>query len=264
KESLQSVYAGLIPEETLCGFLREIDTTISSIVHDGKLFHLKPRLEQIHDDTAMEIFSLFYYSLLLDGDKRDAAEISAKRNMDGLRSDLVDTYRKKPGFTDSTHPINQLRNEIYDDVISKVGTLDLNQKIYSLNVPTGTGKTLTSASFALKLRERIANETGIIPQIIYCLPFMSIIDQNYEVISQIFSSVYGDEIPSDILLKHHHLADISYTASDDESIDDDAAHLLIEGWNSEFIITTFVQFFHTIISNRNRAIRKYHSLANAI
>ena len=212
----------------------------------------------------MEIFTLYFYSLLLEGDKLDAAGISVERNREGLRSDLVDTYRKNQGFTEAGTPINRLRNEIYRDVISKVEALDLNEKIYSLNVPTGTGKTLTSVSFALKLRERISREDGITPQIVYCLPFTSIIDQNYEVISSVFSSAFPHGIPSDILLKHHHLTDISYTASDDENYDEDLSRLLIEGWHSEFIITTFVQFFHTIISNKNRAIKKYHALANSI
>jgi len=264
KDLLTALYEGLIPEETIRGFLQEIDETVASIVQDGKLFHLKPRLEQVQGDTAMEIFTLYFYSLLLDGDKLDAAEITAERNMAGLRADLVDIYRKNHEFSGSTPAMNRLRDEIYEDVTSKVGTIDLSQTIYSLNVPTGTGKTLTSTSFALKLRERISNETGITPRIIYCLPFMSIIDQNYDVISSVFSSSFRGEIPSDILLKHHHLADISYTASDDENYDADASRLLIEGWHSEFIITTFVQFFHTIISNRNRAIRKYHTLANSI
>jgi CRISPR-associated endonuclease/helicase Cas3 len=263
-QSLQYVYAGLIPEETITGFFLETDAILSSIVNDGKLFKLKPRLEQIPDAPSMEVLTLFYYSLLLSGDKQDAAEISADRDKEALRSDLVDLYRENKGFSRSTSPINQLRNEIYDEVISRVPTLDLDKKIFSLNVPTGTGKTLTSVSFALKLRERINRETGVSPQILYCLPFMSIIDQNYDVISSVLSSAYGDPVPSNILLKHHHLADFSYTSTDDEDYDEDASRLLIEGWHSEFIITTFVQFFHTIFSNRNRAIRKYHTLANAI
>lgn len=263
-QSLQSVYAGLIPEETIAGFFLKTDAIISSIVNDGKLFKLKPRLEQIPDAPSMEVLTLFYYSLLLSGDKQDAAEISADRNKEGLRSDLVDLYREKKGFTRSSSSMNHLRNEIYDEVISHAPTLDLDKKIFSLNVPTGTGKTLTSVSFALKLRERINRETGVSPQILYCLPFMSIIDQNYDVISSVLSSATGEPVPSNILLKHHHLADFSYTSTDDEDYDEDASRLLIEGWHSEFIITTFVQFFHTIFSNRNRAIRKYHTLANAI
>jgi CRISPR-associated endonuclease/helicase Cas3 len=264
RDSLESSYCNLIPKEVINGFFVEIETTLAAIVRDGNIFRLKPRLTEIPDAPAMEIFTLFYYSLLLDGDKRDAAEISADRTNYPIPPDLVDTYRHIHGFTEASTPVNKLRNEIYDDVISKVSILDLNQKIYSLNVPTGSGKTLTSVSFALKLRERIIHETGLSPRIVYCLPFMSIIDQNYDVISSVFSSSFGPEIPTDILLKHHHLSDVNYTPSDDEIYNEDVSQLLIEGWNSEFIITTFVQFFHTIISNKNRAIRKFHTLANAI
>jgi len=40
--------------------------------------------------------------------------------------------------------------------------------------------------------------------------------------------------------------------------------LLIEGWNAEIIVTTFVQLFHTFVSNCNKSIRKFHRLANSI
>ena len=264
KSSLQTVYDGLIADNILTGFFTGIDVIFTSIIQDGKVFSLKPRLEKIHDAPSMEVLTLFYYSLLLSGDKQDAAMITADRNKGALHPDLVDNYRKNRGFAESSNPMNKLRNEIYQDVISKINTLDLHQKIYSLNVPTGTGKTLTSLSFALKLRDRITRETGISPQIVYCLPFMSIIDQNYDVMSSVLSSDPDTPVPSDILLKHHHLADVLYTPTDDEFYDEDKSRLLIEGWHSECIITTFVQFFHTIISSKNRAIRKYHTLANAI
>jgi CRISPR-associated endonuclease/helicase Cas3 len=261
--SLQACYRELIPENILSSFFSDFEGIQKSIITDGKLFNLKPKLEKISDDTIMEIFTLFYYSLLLAGDKLDAAELSPNKKQKELRSDLVDRYREESGYANPSTLINRIRNEIYVDVISKVQKIDLNKRIYSLNVPTGTGKTLTAVSFALKLRERISRETKENSHIIYCLPFLSIIDQNYDVIESLFLSTYGDHIPSDILLKHHHLADITYT-TDDDDYEENAARLLIEGWHSEFIITTFVQFFHTIISNRNSAVRKYHTLANAI
>lgn len=264
KNDLLSAYHNLLSNEILDSFFSEIDRTIAAIVQGGNKFSLKPKLENKTPAPAMEVFTLFYYSILLDGDKRDAAGIPADHHEQTISSDSVDRYRDAKGYTSSQTPMNKMRNEIYQDVTSKIPSLDLDQKIYSLNVPTGTGKTLTSVSFALKLRERIAKETGVSSRIIYCLPFMSIIDQNYDVISSVFSKSPDSEIPSDILLKHHHLADFTYTSSDEEDFDEDASRLLIEGWHSEFIITTFVQFFHTIISNRNRAIRKFHTIANAI
>ena len=39
---------------------------------------------------------------------------------------------------------------------------------------------------------------------------------------------------------------------------------MVEGWNSEIIITTFVQLFHTLISYKNKTTRKFHRLAGSI
>jgi len=264
KDLLLMVYRGLLPDTVITRFFGDLDSILASIISDGKIFSLKPQLEKVPEDAAMEIFALYHYSLLLAGDKLDAADLQSERENIDIRPDLIDRYRESSNFLNPSTPMGQLRNEIYDDVISKIEGLDLNQRIFSLNVPTGTGKTLLSASFALKLRERILRETGTRPRIVYCLPFLSIIDQNYDVIKRVFSSEFGDVPPSNILLKHHHLADINYETQDNESYDEDASRLLVEGWHSEFIITTFVQFFHTILSNKNRAIRKYHALANAI
>ena len=92
----------MIPEETISGFLQEIDETVASIVQDGKLFHLKPRLEQVQDDTAMEIFALYFYSLLLDGDKLDAADITSERKKIDIRADLSISQNKLTNFL--VHP----------------------------------------------------------------------------------------------------------------------------------------------------------------
>jgi len=213
--------------------------------------------------------TLLLYSILLDADKTEAANLEiVKRN--NISSDVVDKY-KEENFCNtkekdkSKSRINEIRENIYKEAISRVDELDLNNdKILSLNVPTGTGKTLTSLSFALKLRERLSKEKGISPRIIYSLPFLSIIDQN----SHVFNDVLNNPT-TDILLKHHSLSDIVYTAEDEfENIeiekDINKCLLLIEGWNSEVIVTTFMQFFYSIVSNKNRAIRKFHNIANSI
>ncbi len=213
--------------------------------------------------------TLFLYSVLLDADKTDAAELKIRKRID-INENIVDKYKKaKFGDRDKNNRINHIRNAIYNEVISKVKSISLEKdRILSLNVPTGTGKTLTSLSFALKLRKRITNEKDCIPRIIYSLPFLSIIDQNFAIFEDVFQFASEGKLGSNILLKHHHLSDVIYDTKEEvfENIDRDIGKdlLLIEGWNSEIIVTTFMQFFYSLISNKNRAIRKFHNIANSI
>ena len=214
--------------------------------------------------------TIILYSILLDADKTDAANLEKIKRID-INENIVDEY-KKLKFSDKedkNKKINEMRNEIYEEVLSNVECRNLDKyKILSLNVPTGTGKTLTALSCALKLKERIENERGYKARIIYSLPFMSIIDQNFAVFEDVFKMVNKENPTSEILLKHHHLSDIVYTKKEDEfeNVDKDVVKdlLLIEGWNSEIVVTTFIQFFHSLISNKNRAIRKFHNITNSI
>ncbi len=199
----------------------------------------------------------FLYSTLLDADKTDAGLDGFNLERLDISSDLVDKY-KAMKFPSDKNNINDLRNRIYDDAMEGIKSWDLNRKIISLNVPTGTGKTLTAFSLALKLRERL----NFTPRIIYALPFLSIIDQNFDVFEDVITKG-GSSKDSRLLLKHHHLADVDYKVGED-SYEADKSLLLTEGWNAEIIVTTFWQFFHTLFSNRNKQLRKFNKLANSI
>jgi CRISPR-associated endonuclease/helicase Cas3 len=80
------------------------------------------------------------------------------------------------------------------------------------------------------------------------LPFLSIIEQNADQIEKILKNS-GLIVDSSIILKHHHLSDIYYQ-EDTKEFEPDQAKILIEGWNAEIVITTFVQLFHSLISHR--------------
>jgi len=205
----------------------------------------------------------FLYSALLDADKTDAGLGGKDLDRLDLPADLVDQYRDRKGFTSDRNNINNLRNEIYEDAMVGIRDWILENRILSLNVPTGTGKTLTSLSFALRLRDRLKNERNFTPRIIYALPFLSIIDQNYDVFEDVVTQG-GKLVDSRLLLKHHHLADVNYKIEDNDEYNVDESLLLLEGWNAEIIVTTFWQYFHTLFSNRNKLLRKFNKLANSI
>ena len=214
-------------------------------------------------DLYPYFISQFLYSALLDADKTDAGLDDIKLDRLDLSPNLVDDFRELKGFSSNKDNINSLRNQIYEEAVERINDWNLDDKIISLNVPTGTGKTLAALSLSLKLRARLENEKKIKPRIIYALPFLSIIDQNYGVFMDVVSPNNEDLKDSRLLLKHHHLADVKYKTEENE-YDVDKSLLLLEGWNAEIIVTTFWQLFNTLFSNRNKQLRKFNKLANSI
>jgi len=214
---------------------------------------------------------LFFYSVLLDSDKMDASGSKIPSRIGNLSKDLVDDYKAKRFRSIQRGSMDKLRERIYQEVNERLGEIDIKRdRILSINVPTGTGKTLTGFSFALGLRERLNNVFCFEPKIIYSLPFLSIIDQNASVIGEILSSdrfKRNSKIPSNLLLKHHHLADIEYRELRNNELnllDINSSLILTEGWHSEVVITTFFQLFHSILTNKNRAARKFHNIVNSV
>ena len=100
--------------------------------------------------------------------------------IENYKTDLVkNALIKNPKLKESD--VFNLRNEIYDDMINKLDSIDFDKEnVFSINVPTGTGKTILAYSVAFYICSKITkNNSNIRPHIIYSLPFTSVIDQNY-------------------------------------------------------------------------------------
>lgn len=234
-------------------FFDEFDEISEEITDELLIFSFEGNIDNY-------FYILLFYSSLLDADKMDASE-SKRINRENIPGDIVDIF-KKNNLRDSKDNINKTREEAYQEVNGNILNMDLNERILSIELPTGIGKTFTGVSAALKLKERINNELNFNPRIIYSLPFLTIVDQNSETISSILneSSLKG----SNFLLNHNHLSDMNYKSNDLENYNISNSKILIEGWNSEIIVTTFIQFFYSIISNKNKSLRKFHNITNSI
>jgi len=296
-EEIKYIYKDLLDESGFRDLLPLIDNFIinhelyellSEIYKTYKYNLLDNKNIDVRDEFALHPYflTLSLYSALLDADKLDASNTKIPRRIESIPDDTVDRY-KKVKFGNMANKIDEKREEIYQGCISEFRRINLNNHIFTLNLPTGAGKTLTGFSFALKLRKKIKKELGFTPRVIYSLPFLSIIDQNSSVLGEVLAEKSGikwedlfkkdiqkretllkEKTPSNLLLKHHHLAEIEYKTkkSDNEMefLEVNKSLLLVEGWHSEIIITTFIQLFYSLITNRNRLARKFHNIINSI
>lgn len=213
-------------------------------------------LQHAVQDLNQAVEYLALYGGLLQADKLHSAIGQASLSRSDLSDSLVENYRKIE-FSGQQTAITKLRDEIFSLVEASVGVATGN--FYTLTAPTGAGKTLAVLNAALKLR---AKAKAAMPRIIYCLPFTSIIDQNFSVIEDVIVK-NGLKATNDLLLKHHHLAEVSYT-SDSEFDVGHSSELLIETWQSEIIVTTFYQFLYTIFTNKNANLKRFTQLKDAI
>jgi len=213
---------------------------------------------------TIALWTMLLFSALIDADKRGAARVSEVKRRE-IPADLVDRYIAER-FGKERTPLDPLRREVYCEVMGSLARPlnELQGKILTLTAPTGSGKTLTALSFALKLRQRIEQEMGYLPRIVYALPFISIIEQNYSVFHEVLSTrVEFARDEHAYLLKHHHLAEIRYREGDEERGVEEAL-LLTEAWEGEIIVTTFVQLLHTIIGFKNSFLKKFHNIVGGI
>jgi len=136
--------------------------------------------------------------------------------------------------------VNALRHEVLTACRTAA---NLKPGHFSLTVPTGGGKTLSSLAFGLEhaVKHKLR-------RVIYVIPYTSIIEQNAEVFRE---AVGGDQV-----IEHHSNLD-----EDDSS---SKARLSAENWDAPIIVTTSVQFFESLFAAKPRRCRKLHNIAGSV
>lgn len=255
-DNVRQDVAEIIPEDILDDFVLHFspENYLKSLLKINYQFQMRNKWKT--DESYF--LHQFVYSSLIAADKLSAA------NAYGIEPAFVDYeewLKARENFLHNNpknNDINLLRGEIFDKVQQNIEKNWNKGKIFTLTSPTGSGKTLTGFCAASALNWLLGGRR----QIIYILPFTSIIDQNYEVIGSLLNQTSGKDDIS-YLLKHHHLSS-DEIIGEDEDYNATDLKLIMENWPSGVIVTTFVQFFESIISHRNRMLKKLHRLKNAI
>lgn len=198
------------------------------------------------------------YSCLVDADSLDTRDYCNGSDSERMKEKSAPTIlelqtrfnqfmAKKLEQTADT-PINQKRRQILDACLRQAETTP---RMFSLTVPTGGGKTLSSLAFALQHAVRYNKR-----RIIYVIPFTSIIEQNAEQ----FRVALGQ----DAVLEHH--SNFNYEEYEENYGPDEVYRLNLsaENWDAPVIVTTSVQFFESLFSNKRSKCRKLHNITNSV
>ena len=242
-----------VDPSTLRGRLKKIVPNYEDYKKEIEIPPLKevpfdPR-ETTNADFSCSVFIRMLYSCLVDADfldtesfmKQGKTERDAGEPLEILYQRLY-TYVEKWLENTDLETVNGRRSEILRNCIASA---DKERGLFRLTVPTGGGKTLASLAFALKH----AIEHGM-ERVIYVVPYTSIIEQNAEV----FREILGDR---NVLENHYN---VDYEASEELK----PMQLAAENWDKPVIVTTNVQFFESLFSNKSSKCRKLHRIANSV
>lgn len=225
---------------------KEIDTNISKIQIPTDVLRTYNRPEELHHLIRI------LYSCLVDADFLDTERFmnpesfASRKNsttMKELKEMLqakLDEFKNAPD-TD----VNRIRRRVQDKCL-EASTQP--QGFFSLTVPTGGGKTISSIIWAIN--HAIKNSKK---RIIIAIPYTSIIVQTAAVLKSIFGE--------NNVLEHH--SNIDFEQCKDAQLRHQMK-LATENWDYPIIVTTNVQLFESMFSNKPSVCRKLHNLSNSV
>ncbi len=206
----------------------------------------------------LAFFGRMVFSCLVDADFRDTEDFycaAEARSVDRewpslpiIVGELIarfDAHMAKMAATTKATAVNALRGEILSHVRGRAAA---EQGLFTLTVPTGGGKTLASLAFALEHAKQHS-----LQRIVYAIPFTSVIDQT--------ASIFREVLGSEVILEHHASIDESRIEGREAR---DKLRLAMEDWAAPVVVTTNVQLFESLHSDRPSRCRRLHSLAKSV
>ncbi|WP_246540190.1 CRISPR-associated helicase Cas3' [sulfur-oxidizing endosymbiont of Gigantopelta aegis] len=210
-----------------------------------------PELPEVAKSVeSISLWMRILFSCLVDADFLDTElymqpKKSAQRNT-GASLELLQTRFTSEMEVLKKNSIKSELNNIRNNILREsMLAAHWQPGLFSLTVPTGGGKTLSSLAFALE-HARIHNKK----RVIYAIPFTSIIEQNADV----FRRFIGD----DAVLEHHSSLDVAPNKENNKS------RLAAENWDVPLVVTTNVQLFESLFASRTSRCRKLHNLVNSV
>jgi len=206
------------------------------------------------DAYQVHFYTRMLFSCLVDADFLDTEsfmqDTPPERGSGDSMTVLLERLKEyvKPWLKDTDVEINSKRSEILRGCLDGA---ESQRGMYTLTVPTGGGKTVSSLAFALSHAARHG-----LSRVIYVIPYTSIIEQN----AAVFARILGEEN----VLEHHSNVDFYGDEYDSEDRYIGRKRLAAENWDAPVIVTTAVQFFESLYAAKASRCRKLHNLADSV
>lgn len=165
---------------------------------------------------------------------------------------LLDYQREIVGRSQAPEKVLKVRQQVFDACLKAA---EVSPGVFTLTSPTGAGKTLAMLAFAL--RHAVCHG---LRRIITVLPFLTLTEQT----AKIYRTILADQ---ELLVEHHSLAERGFEPpqhQDGQGPGWSRIRQLTENWDAPYVLTTNVQFFESLFSNRPGKCRKLHRIAGSI
>lgn len=212
----------------------------------------QPPRDRPSSKATYELRTRMVASCLVDADRLDTAGRWAEpRTLNDAteRLERLLAYVREKATAARVDVVRDARRAVLEACL---GAAEWPERLLSLTVPTGGGKTLASMAFALR---RVA--AGYARRVIVVIPYLSIIEQN--------AREYGRALGPDAVLEHH--SGVTAAGRDGDEAQDPASvarRLAQENWDAPVIVTTSVRFFEGLFSSRTGDLRRLHNVAGSV
>ena len=211
-------------------------------------------LKEERQPFAHVFYTRMLFSCLVDADYLDTEAFMQQIPVQRGGHDSMETLIKKLDeriIPLLDHPKNELNKKRCQILQNCLEAAKQSPGLYTLTVPTGGGKTISSLAFALN-HALLFNKK----RIIYVIPYTSIIEQN----AQVFREMLGEQN----VLEHHSGVEADETDDLEKNEMIRRKMLSAENWDALLIVTTAVQFFESLFSNKPSKCRKLHNIADSV
>ncbi len=209
------------------------------------------------------------FANLVQADKADAAKFdfyvaNDKNDVIAFSGVFCDTLEAFLKTLNQDSDLNKLRTQIRCEAVDNINNLlPKDKRVFDLTSPTGSGKTLMLLSLAAEIIKQKGSK-----RIIYALPFLSITEQVEKEILKIFKGYeqYIQRIDSkSVNPRFDEIQNELDSMPDEEKIEElNALDFKEDTFSYPLIITTFVRFFESILSNRNSVLQKLPNFSNCV